>query len=156
MLELVLENIPLLMLHQLSVSAGSADLIKRNDYWLPDNVVPVNYNISLLVNMDELTTEGRVKIRVEVKNATDRVTLHVMKQRGILTVMEDEVEVYDFSSHHNAKKIPIKEQKHDQTRGWVKMSCFHLSAEIFKTTHVFKVVKYQIHKYLKRHFYPPP
>ena len=73
--------------------------------------------------MDELTTEGRVKIRVEVKNTTDRVTLHVMKQRGILTVMQDAVEVYDFSSHHNAKKIPVKEQKHDQTRGWVKMPC---------------------------------
>ena len=130
--------IPLVLLHQVS-AAGQADLIKRNDYWLPDNVVPVNYNISLLVNMGELSTEGRVKIRVEVKNATDRVTLHVMKQRGILTVMQDAVEVYDFSSHHNAKKIPIKEQKHDQTRGWVKMPCFYLSAEILKTTYVFQV-----------------
>ena len=120
------------MLHQVSeVSAAGqqADLIKRNDYWLPDNVVPVNYNISLLVNMEQLTTQGRVKIRVEVKNATDRITLHVMKQRGILTVMQDEVEVLD----HKAKKIPIKEQNHDQTRGWVKMLCFHLSAEISKT-----------------------
>ena len=110
-----------LVLHQLSVSAGSADLIKRNDYWLPDNVVPVNYNISLLVNMKELRTEGRAKIRVEVKNATDRITLHVMEERGILTVLEDKVEVYDNFSHHNAKKIPIKEQTHDQTREWVEM-----------------------------------
>ena len=112
--------IPLVLLHQVSAS-GQADLIKRNDYWLPDNVVPVNYNISLLVNMEELSTEGRAKIRLEVKNATDRITLHVMQQRGILTVLKDQVEVFDNFSHQNAKKIPIKEQKHDQIRGWVKM-----------------------------------
>ena len=105
-----------LVLHQLSVSADPANLIKRNDYWLPDNVVPINYNISLLVNMDKLTTEGRANIRVEVKNATDRITLHVMEERRILTVREDEVEVYENSSHENAKKIPIKEHKHDHTR----------------------------------------
>ena len=110
--------IPLLVLHQLSVSAGSADLIKRNDYWLPDNVVPINYNISLLVNMKELRTEGRAKIRLEVKNATDRITLHVMKKRGILTVLEDKVEVYN---NDNAKKFRIKERRHDQTRAWGKM-----------------------------------
>ena len=43
--------IPLLLLHHLSISAGPTDLIQRNDYWLPDNLVPVNYNLSLMVNM---------------------------------------------------------------------------------------------------------
>ena len=98
--------IPLLVVHQLSVSAaGGADLVKRNDYWLPDNVVPVNYNISLLVNMEKLSTEGRAKIRLEVKNATDRITLHVMQERGILTVLRDQVEVYDIDnfSRHKAR-----------------------------------------------------
>ena len=98
--------IPLLVVHQLSVSAaGGADLVKQNDYWLPDNVVPVNYNISLLVNMEKLSTEGRAKIRLKVKNATDRITLHVMQERGILTVLRDQVEVYDIDnfSHHKGR-----------------------------------------------------
>ena len=99
-----------LVLHHLSVSAGPADLIQQNDYWLPDDLVPVNYNLTLLVNMEELTTEGMVKIRLEVKNATDQITLHV--QPETLTVLEDKVEVYDNFSHHNAKKIPISEHKH--------------------------------------------
>ena len=112
------EHALLLLLLQLSVSAaaagGPANLIQRNDFWLPDDVVPVNYNLSLLVNMEELTTEGKVKIRLEVKNATDQIILHV--QPNVLTVMQDNVEVYDNFSHHNAKKIPIKEQGLDKMR----------------------------------------
>ena len=94
-----------LVLHQLPVAAADpADLIQRNDYWLPDDVVPVNYNLSLLVNMKELTTEGKVKIRLEVKNATNQITLHV--QQETLTVLQDKVEVYD------SNKIRISEHKH--------------------------------------------
>ena len=98
-----------LLFHQLSVSVGPADLIQRNDYWLPDNVEPVNYNLRLLVNMDKLTTEGEVKIRVKVKKATNQITLHVA--RKIVTVHQDKVKVY-----HNAKMIPIKDQKYDESK----------------------------------------
>ena len=97
-----------LLLHQLSVSAGPEDHIERNDYWLPDDVVPVNYNLRLLVNMDKLTTEGEVKIRVNVKKATNEITLHVA--RRIVTVHQDKVKVY-----LNAKTIPIKDQKYDKS-----------------------------------------
>ena len=90
-----------LVLHQLSVSADPADLIQRNDFWLPDDVVPVKYNLRLLVDMEEFTTEGEVKIRVEVKKATNQITLHVA--RKIVTVLEEKVKVY-----HNAKQIHIK------------------------------------------------
>ena len=100
-----------LVLHQLSVSAGPADLIQRNDYWLPDNVVPVNYNLRLMVNMEEFTSEGKVKIRVEVLKATDQITLHAEQYRGILTVLKNQVKVY-----HNAKKITIKGQDYDPRR----------------------------------------
>ena len=97
-----------LLLHQLSVSAGPEDSIQRNDYWLPDDVVPVNYNLRLLVNMDKLTTEGEVKIRVNVKKATNEIILHVA--RRIVTVHQDKVKVY-----LNAKTIPIKDQKYDKS-----------------------------------------
>ena len=97
-----------LLLHQLSVSAGPEDHIERNDYWLPDDVVPVNYNLRLLVNMDKLTTEGEVKIRVNVKKATNEIILHV--SRRIVTVHQDKVKVY-----LNAKTIPIKDQKYDKS-----------------------------------------
>ena len=88
---------------------GPADAIPRNDYWLPDNLVPTTYNLSLLVNMERRTTEGKVRINLEVKKATDQITLHV--HHRLLTVLEDQVEVF-----HSVEKIPIKDQKYDEER----------------------------------------
>ena len=88
---------------------GPADAIPRNDYWLPDNLVPTTYNLSLLVNMERRTTEGKVRINLEVKNATDQITLHL--HHRLLTVLEEQVEVF-----HSVEKIPIKEQKYDEER----------------------------------------
>ena len=91
-----------LLLQHLSVSAVDpvADLIQRNDYWLPDDVEPVNYNLSLLVDMEEFTTEGEVKIRLKVKKATDQITFHVSHHRRIVIVQKENVKVY-----HNTKTI---------------------------------------------------
>ena len=88
---------------------GPADAIPRNDYWLPDNLVPTTYNLSLLVNMERRTTEGKVRIKLEVKKATDQITLHV--HHRLLTVLEEQVEGF-----HSVEKIPIKEQKYDEER----------------------------------------
>ena len=88
---------------------GPADAIPRNDYWLPDNLVPTTYNLSLLVNMERRTTEGKVRINLDVKKATDQITLHV--HHRLLTVLEEQVEVF-----HSVEKIPIKEQKYDEER----------------------------------------
>ena len=88
---------------------GPADAIPRNDYWLPDNLVPTTYNLSLLVNMERRTTEGKVWIKLEVKKATDQITLHLHNR--LLTVLEEQVEVL-----HSVEKIPIKEQKYDEER----------------------------------------
>ena len=88
---------------------GPADAIPRNDYWLPDNLVPTTYNLSLLVNMERRTTEGKVRINLDVKKATDQITLHV--HHRLLTVLEEQVEVF-----HGVEKIPIKEQKYDEER----------------------------------------
>ena len=88
---------------------GPADAIPRNDYWLPDNLVPTTYNLSLLVNMERRTTEGKVRIKLEVKKATDQITLHL--HHRLLTVLEEQVEVL-----HSVEKIPIKEQKYDEER----------------------------------------
>ena len=89
--------------------SGPADAIPRNDYWLPDNLVPTTYNLSLLVNMERRTTEGKVWIKLEVKKATDQITLHL--HHRLLTVLEEQVEVF-----HSVEKIPIKEQKYDEER----------------------------------------
>ena len=88
---------------------GPADAIPRNDYWLPDNLVPTTYNLSLLVNMERRTTEGKVRIKVEVKKVTDQITLHL--HHRLLTVLEEQVEVF-----HSVEKIQIKEQKYDEER----------------------------------------
>ena len=47
-----------------------------NEYWLPGEVVPVHYDLMLVVHMDNLTTREEVSVEVEVVKATFNITLH--------------------------------------------------------------------------------
>ena len=52
------------------------DLLVPNEYWLPGEVVPVHYDLMLVVHMDNLTTRGEVSVEVQVVKATFNITLH--------------------------------------------------------------------------------
>ena len=52
------------------------DLLVPNEYWLPGEVVPVHYDLKLVVHMDNLTTRGEVSVEVQVVKATFNITLH--------------------------------------------------------------------------------
>ena len=52
------------------------DLLVPNEYWLPGEVVPVHYDLKLVVHMDNLTTRGEVSVEAEVVKATFNITLH--------------------------------------------------------------------------------
>ena len=52
------------------------DLLVPNEYWLPGEVVPVHYDLKLVVHMDNLTTRGEVVVMVKVVKATSNITLH--------------------------------------------------------------------------------
>ena len=69
----------------------SGETIHPNDFWLPGDVVPVHYDLSLQVNMENFTTEGEVSIEVDVVKNTKQFTLHVHPK--IVTVKQSEVKV---------------------------------------------------------------
>ena len=52
------------------------DLLVPNEYWLPGEVVPVHYNLMLVVHMANLSTRGEVSVEVQVVKATFNITLH--------------------------------------------------------------------------------
>ena len=52
------------------------DLLVPNEHWLPGDVVPVHYDLKLVVHMANLTTRGEVSVEVEVVKATFSITLH--------------------------------------------------------------------------------
>ena len=89
-----------LLLYQLHFPAallannGPKNVIHSNDFWLPGEVLPVHYNLSLQVNMEDFTTEGEVSILLDVVKPTKQITLHV--HPDILLVKLDEVKVRDM------------------------------------------------------------
>ena len=58
------------------LSRAGPDLLTPNEYWLPGQVVPVHYDLKLVVDMEKLKTRGEVKIEVNVVKATSTITLH--------------------------------------------------------------------------------
>ena len=54
-------------------------------------VIPVSYNLSLLVDMEKLTTEGEVQIKLTVTRDTSNITLHA--NQSFLSIKHSEVRV---------------------------------------------------------------
>ena len=73
------------------LASGPKNVIHPNDFWLPGEVLPVHYNLTLQVNMEDFTTEGEVSILLDVVRPTKQITLHV--HPDILTVTHNGVKV---------------------------------------------------------------
>ena len=60
-----------------SLLAGP-DLLVPKEYWLPSEVIliPVHYDLKLVVHMSNLTTRRKVSVQVQVVKATFNITLH--------------------------------------------------------------------------------
>ena len=54
-------------------------------------VIPLSYNLSLLVDMEKLTTEGEVQIKLKVTRTTSNITLHA--NQSFLSIKHSEVRV---------------------------------------------------------------
>ena len=95
-----------------SISASGSNVIHPNDFWLPGEVLPVHYNLSLKVNMEDLTTEGKVSILLDVVRPTTQITLHVHPDILKLT--------------HSVPKVEDIGEKRGQLKGlkWMQKSSF--------------------------------
>ena len=62
-----------------------------SDYRLLGEVIPVSYNLSLLIDMEKLTTEGEVRIKLRVMRTTSNITLHA--NQSFLSIKHNEVMV---------------------------------------------------------------
>ena len=77
--------------HSLLLERGSANDTKASgsDYRLQGEVIPLSYNLSLIVDMKELTTEGEVQIKLRVMQPTSNITLHA--NQSLLSIKHSEV-----------------------------------------------------------------
>ena len=71
---------------------STRQIIHPNEFWLPEDVVPIRYTLSLQVDMEKHTTEGRVSIWLKVVRPTKQITFHVhprlvrVKKKGVRVI----------------------------------------------------------------------
>lgn len=91
-----------------------------NEYWLPSEVVPMHYDLKLVVHMDNLTTRGEVKVEVYVVKATSSITLHAnssfLKIDHKQVTVEALVQAPRLQGQGPGEKIPVKGHKEDGER----------------------------------------
>ena len=93
------------------IQAGP-ELLTPNDYWLPGEVVPVDYVLKLVVHMGNLTTRGEVRVEVEVVKDTSTITLHANSR--FVKIAHDKVVVQEVENRSNI--IPLKDYKEDSEK----------------------------------------
>ena len=92
------------------IQAGP-ELLTPNDYWLPGEVVPVDYVLKLVVHMENLTT-WEVRVEVEVVKDTSTITLHANSK--FVKIAHDKVVVQEVENRSNI--IPLKDYKEDSEK----------------------------------------
>ena len=98
------------------IQAGP-ELLTPNDYWLPGEVVPVDYVLKLVVHMGNLTTRGEVRVEVEVVKDTSTITLHANSK--FVKIAHDKVVVQEVENSSNI--IPLKDYKEDDEKEFYTM-----------------------------------
>ena len=89
--------------------ASARQVLHPNEYWLPEDVVPETYSLMLQVNMEKLTTEGKMSILVKVVRPTKQITFHV--HPSLVKVKQNEVRVIKMSTNKGVKVESYKENK---------------------------------------------
>ena len=108
MLQTQASHITLIILAFFDV-ASARQVLHPNEYWLPEDVVPETYSLKLLVNMEKLTTEGKMSILVKVVRPTKQITFHV--HPSLVKVKQNEVRVVNMSTGRGVKVKRYKENK---------------------------------------------
>ena len=92
------------------IQAGP-ELLTPNEYWLPSEVVPVHYDLELVVHMENLTTRGEVRIKVEVVKDTSTITLHA--NSSFVKIAHDKVGVEAQYTGGRGNLVALKGHKED-------------------------------------------
>ena len=86
-------------------------IIHPNEFWLPEDVVPIRYTLSLQVDMEKHTTEGRVSIWLKVVRPTKQITFHVHPR--LVRVKEKGVRVIDMGTN---RKQTVRKYTQNKTK----------------------------------------
>ena len=86
-------------------------IIHPNEFWLPEDVVPIRYTLSLQVDMEKRTTEGRVSIWLKVVRPTKQITFHVHPR--LVRVKEKGVRVIDMGTN---RKQTVRKYTQNKTK----------------------------------------
>ena len=74
-----------------SLQGEASNAVNGSEYRLPGEVLPLSYNLSLLIDMENLVTEGEVQIKLTVTRPTSNITLHA--NQTFLSIKHDQVRV---------------------------------------------------------------
>ena len=74
-----------------SLQGEASNAVNGSEYRLPGEVLPLSYNLSLLIDMENLVTEGEVQIKLTVTRPTSNITLHA--NQSFLSIKHDQVRV---------------------------------------------------------------
>ena len=74
-----------------SIQGEASNAVNGSEYRLPGEVLPLSYNLSLLIDMENLVTEGEVQIKLTVTRPTSNITLHA--NQSFLSIKHDQVRV---------------------------------------------------------------
>jgi hypothetical protein len=80
-----------------------AKKVEKLDYHLPNNVVPLHYNIrlSLYDNSEISTVQGESNITIEVRRTTSKISLHTVQISILDVILIDKTDEYHRSLEYS-------------------------------------------------------
>ena len=85
------------------------------DIRLPESVVPLHYDISILPDLKTSHMEGSVRMDFKVLSATDRVVMHGVN----LTVPDDSIEIEPMDSTSTNEPIQVVSVDYDHSKEFI-------------------------------------
>ncbi|XP_018046832.1 PREDICTED: puromycin-sensitive aminopeptidase-like protein [Atta colombica] len=96
----------------LSIDEDLENDLSTVNYRLPDNVVPVHYNIGLIpyIEKDNFTFNGKSHIIIEIRRASQNISLHALDliiNETATSLISNDTDIYAPTTHNYDNKTEI-------------------------------------------------
>jgi len=96
----------------LSIDEDLENDLSTVNYRLPDNVVPVHYNIGLIpyIEKDNFTFDGKSHIIIEIRRASQNISLHALDliiNETATSLISNDTDIYAPTMHNYDNKTEI-------------------------------------------------